>query len=104
MEEIIENVIRKVIIKKYPFLTLDKVVDKFSDLPNLRYMTGNLYVCRFKSDECLSEKEHMEIDTEVKNLFKMLGFESNNIRQPEISCFFDCGEGYEFKMTRGYNH
>lgn len=104
MEDIIENLIRKVIIKKYPFLTHVEVVDTFSELPNLRYMTGNNYVCRFKSDECLSEKEHMEIDTEVKKLFKMLDIKSSNIRQPEIRCFFDSGEGYEFKMKRPYNH
>jgi len=98
----IENIIRRIIFKKYPFLTNVSVEDKFEDLPNLTFMLGKSYVCYFKSDECLSEKEHMEIDTEVKNLFRMLSFD--DFKNPEISCFFDCGEGYEFKKSLGYDH
>ena len=104
MEESLEKLIRKVLFKKYPFLTNVSIEDRFSDLPNLSFMLGENYVCRFNSDKCLSSEEQMDIDTEVKLFFTMLSPISKNIRKPSISCFFDCGEGFEFKMSQGYNH
>ena len=104
MEESLEKLIRKVLFKKYPFLTDVLIEDGFSDLPNLSFMLGENYVCRFNSDKCLSSEEQMDIDTEVKHFFTMLSPISKNTRKPSISCFFDCGEGFEFKMSQGYNH
>lgn len=104
MEKSLESLIRKIIFKKYPFLTDVEVRNRYSDLFRKHDSLLHSYTCNFTSEECLSEKEHMEIDTEVKSLFKMLSPESSGFRKPEILCFFDCGEGYEFKMSYGYKH
>lgn len=107
MEELLENVIRKVIFKKYPFLYYVEVEDTFSDLPNLSGLLGTLYTCRLKSEKCLSSEEQMEIDTEVKTIFKML-YSSNRMdfNTPNVACYFNCeGEdGYTFSSKMGYNH
>lgn len=104
MTDKIENAVRKIILKKYPFLTDVEIRNRYSDLFRKHDSLLHSYTCNFKSEECLSEKEHMEIDTEVKTLFKMLSPETNSFSKPEILCFFDCGEGYEFKMSYGYKH
>jgi hypothetical protein len=104
MIDSIENIVRKVILKKYPFLTDVEVRNRYSDLFRDNDSLVHSYTCNFKSEECLSNKEHMMIDTEVKTLFQMLSPESSGFRKPEILCFFDCGEGYEFKMSHGYKH
>ena len=63
------------------------------------------YICKFKSDECLSTEEQMEIDTEVKLLFTMTTPQQTSVfKKPTIQCYFDCGNGYEFHSNRGYNH
>jgi hypothetical protein len=103
MIDSIENIVRKIILKKYPLLTDVSIEDMYGD-SSLTSMLGSSFICKFKSDECLSEKEHMTIDTEVKTLFEMLSPESSGFRKPDILCFFDCGEGYEFKMSYGYKH
>jgi hypothetical protein len=48
----------------------------------------------------------MEIDTEVKTLFKMLSPDKSINKEPIISCFFDCGdgEGFNFSSEYGYKH
>ena len=101
MEKQIESVIKSIIFKKFPTLYEVKIKDLMKYYEPLRNKT---FVCKFKSDECLSMEEQMEIDTEVKFLFNMLGPQSNSFRTPTIRCFFDCGEGYEFQSTYGYNH
>jgi len=94
MEKQIELVIKSIIFKKYSSLYEVNVYD----------MMDNYKSVFFKSDECLSMEEQMEIDTEVKFLFSMLGPQTNSFRKPSIQCFFDCGKGYEFQSTYGYNH
>jgi len=103
MVEQLESLIRKIIFKKYPLLTNVSIEDMYGDF-SLTSMLGSSFMCKFKSEECLSEKEHMEIDTEVKTLFEMLSPDSSDFRIPSIRCFFDCGDGYEFKMSYGYKH
>jgi hypothetical protein len=53
----------------------------------------------------------MEIDTEIKTLFQMMGINSNyvldrTIKTPSISAFFDCGDGqgFQFSSSYGYKH
>ena len=106
MEEKLENLIRKVIFKKYPILEYVQVVDEYDDISNLKFMLSSSWICRLKSEECLSEQQHMEIDTEVKTLFSMLAVPDHNGIKPTIKCFFKCDEddGYYFKMTRDYSH
>jgi hypothetical protein len=101
MENQIESVIKSILFKKYPSLYEVKIKDLMGYYEPLRNKT---FVCNFKSDECLSTKEQMEIDTEVKFLFSMLGPQSNSFSKPSIQCFFDCGEGYEFHSEYGYKH
>ena len=103
MEERLENVVRKLIFKKYPYLYEVKVEDSFSDVPNLKFMIGQEYSCYLKSEECLSAKKQMEIDTEVKLLFEMLSPPKKYGRVPNVYCYFDCGKGYEFHSEPGYN-
>jgi len=101
MEEKLESVIKSIIFKKYPSLyevSISDLMEKYDNWRNTRF------VCKFKSDECLSMKEQMEIDTEVKFLFSMLGPQGNSFRKPSIQCYFDCGDGYEFQSSYGYNH
>ena len=99
----IENAVKKIILKKYPLLTDVSIEDMYGD-SSLTSMLGTSFICKFKSDECLSEKEHMMIDTEVKTLFEMLSPDSSDFRTPSIRCFFDCGDGYSFKMSHSYKH
>ena len=105
MEELLENVVRKLIFKKYPYLYEVKVEDSFSDVPNLKFMVGSEYACYLKSEECLPAKKQMEINDEIKTIFSMLAPPTNRFgKEPNVSCFFDCGEGYEFHSEPGYNH
>jgi hypothetical protein len=101
MKREIESVVKLIIFKKYPSLYEVKVEDLMESHESFRNQS---FVCKIKSDECLSMKEQMEIDTEVKFLFSMLGPKSNSFRKPSIQCFFDCGDGYEFQSSYGYNH
>ena len=111
MEKKLENLIRKIIFKKYPMLEDVQVVDEFEGLHNLKFMTDSSWVCRLQSEECLTDKQHMEIDREVKNLFSMLAVPTVSGVKPTIKCFFSCIEddeegysGYYFKFTPGYDH
>ena len=101
MEEQIELIIKKIIFKKFPSLLRVSVKDLMGDMESL---SKTSYICRFDSDECLSSKEQMEIDTEVKLLFTMVNVPTNSFRKPSIQCFFNCGDGYEFHGEYGYKH
>jgi hypothetical protein len=102
----IETVIKKLIIPQYPELTEFEVRDLFAD-ENMELFLGYSYVVDFYTSECLSTKKQMEIDSEVKTLFKMLSPDKSHlVKLPEISCFFDCGdgEGFVFNAEYGYKH
>jgi hypothetical protein len=95
MEEQLENLVRRIIFKKFPSLTSVKVL----------HLWGWYYECKITSDECLSMEEEMEIDTEVKFLLNMLSPDSTKpSKESRVSCFFDCGKGFEFRHTQGYIH
>lgn len=101
MEEKIEKLIRKLILKKYSSLTDVSVRDSFKNSPISSYV-GSQYSCKIISNKCLSVEEQMEIDTEVKQLFKMIS--PISVHNQNISCWFDCGKGFEFKHKMGYKH
>jgi hypothetical protein len=101
MEEQLEIIIKKIIFKKFPSLFRVSVKDLMGDWYSV---SKTSYICRFDSDECLSSKEQMEIDTEVKLLFTMVNVPTKSFRKPSIFCFFDCGQGYEFHSEYGYKH
>jgi hypothetical protein len=52
----------------------------------------------------------MEIDTEIKTLYKMMGIMPDYVlertKSPTISSFFDCGDGqgFQFSSSYGYEH
>ena len=105
MEEQLERVIRVLIFKKYPYLYDVNVEDLFGDTPRLSSHLGSIYSCNIKSEECLSVKKQMEIDGEIKTIFSMLTPPTTKIgKEPKVSCFFDCGKGYEFHSEPGYKH
>ena len=67
---------------------------------------GETITVDFTTSECLSSKKQMEIDTEIKTLFKMLSPDKKINKEPKISAFFDCGdgEGFTFESDYGYKH
>jgi hypothetical protein len=101
----IETVIKKLIMPQYPELTKFEVRDLFAD-EIIDYWLETSYIVEFDTSECLNSKKQMEIDTDVKSLFTMLSPDKKLNREPEISCFFDCGDGkgYEFEGAYGYKH
>ena len=106
MEKKIELIIRKVLFKKYPYLIDVYVEDRYKDIKKSHM--GYVYDCNFKTDKCLTEQECMEIDSEVKMMYKLLSPISNR-RYDEIKriySFFDCGDGngYQFKSTLEYRY
>jgi hypothetical protein len=113
MEEQIKNVIEKIIMKKYPVITgVDNVRDVFDNLGKQHSsFLGWKYVIELYTSECLSSKMMMEIDTEIKSLFQMMGINGNYVldrtfKTPAISAFFDCGDGqgFQFSSSYGYKH
>ena len=89
----LETVIKKLIIPQYPELTEFEVQDLFAD-EYIESWLGNNYVVDFYTSECLSTKKQMEIDSEVKTLFKMLSPDKQMYnKEPKVSSFFDCGDG-----------
>ena len=105
----IENVLRRIVIPKYPFITEFEVKDLFVDDAWKPSMLGKYYVVDITTSECLDSNKQMEIDTEIKSLFLMLSPTNPNpfsLETPTISCFFDCGdgEGFNFHSSYGYKH
>jgi len=108
IEDLIKNVIEKIILKRYPvIISVESVEDAFSDLGiSHSSFLGWKYIVNLHTSECLDSNIMMEIDTEIKNLFKMMGITSNRTKSPSISSFFNCndGQGFQFASSYGYNH
>ncbi len=103
MEKRIELLIRKILFKKYPYLTDVNVEDRH--LHGMKSHMGYVYECYFKTEKCLDEQECMEIDSDVKSLYKMVSPIRNRYDEiKRIYSFFDCGDGngYQFKSTLEY--
>ena len=98
MEEKLEILIRQIIFEQYPSLYEVEVEDHMKEMESF---AGTSYICRLKSDKCLEPKEQMEIDTEVKFLFSMLGPQTNSFRKPSIQCFLIVGKVMNFKALTG---
>ena len=102
----LHTIIKKLVMRNYPELTEFEVRDLFAD-DNIESWLGNNYVVDFYTSECLSTKKQMEIDSEVKTLFKMLSPDKKMYnKEPKVSSFFDCGDGqgFVFSSEYGYNH
>ena len=103
----LHTIIKKLVMRNYPELTEFEVRDLFAnDSLNIESWLGHNYVVDFYTSECLSTKKQMEIDTDVKSVFEMLSPNKKMNKKPEISCFFDCGdgEGFNFSSEYGYKH
>jgi hypothetical protein len=98
----------KIIKIKYPFLTSVEIED-MSDILD-PHIHGNHYFLNIFSEKCLSTNEQEEIDSEFKQLFKLINpskiTSDFQIKEDTVRCFFDCGdgEGYNFSGSYGYLH
>lgn len=104
MIKIIEKVLVQIIMKKYDSLTNVEVRDLFGGEDRF---AGTIYVADFTTNKCLSSKEMMEIDSEVKSLFKMMNVENTNpwsFKPTDIKSYFDCGDGEGFHFTGHYGY
>lgn len=112
MEDKIKYLIERIIMKKYPVVTgVEKVRDVFSNRGNLHASwLGWQYRVFLYTSECLDNNTMMEIDTEIKTIFKMMGITPNYVldgtKTPTILAFFDCGDGqgFQFASSYGYKH
>jgi hypothetical protein len=108
MKDKIKNLLEKLLVKKFPkIISIDEITD-ISDEYGLETYEHNYHVS-ITTSECLSLKEMMDIDSEAKSLFSMLGLENSNpfsFKTPNIKCFFDCGDGdgYVFRGSVWYSH
>jgi hypothetical protein len=104
----IKIVVKKLIMSKYPEITNFKIKDLFEEIHGSYNILGSHYIAEFTTSECLSTKQQMEIDIEIKSLLIMLSPEDNpfHYKKPEISSFFDCddGNGFVFSAEYGYKH
>lgn len=112
MEDKIKYMIERLIMRQYPVITgVAGVSDVFSNLGNSHSsFLGWKYTVDLYTSECLDSKTMMEIDTEIKNIFKMMRIIPNYVldrtNTPTISAFFNCGDGqgFQFASTYGYKH
>jgi len=98
--EILQTMIERIIIPKYPFLKI-KDIDSYA-LTNLRE-----YDVRFIVNKKLEPEIQMEIDTEVKNLFKMAGLdEKERHLRNKIATWFKTprAKDWSFHAKPGYEH
>jgi hypothetical protein len=93
MEKIIENIIRKVIFKKFPTLIDVHVSDMYKGSSHMKQ--GHYYNCQMKTDKCLDISEMNEIENEIKMLFKMM----SDLPDAKISSSFDCGDGNGYRSV-----
>jgi hypothetical protein len=108
MEKLLQNLIERVMLKKYDYLINVNVGDLFDDVDENRKNVH--YIAEFETSRCLESEEMMKIDTEVKDLFKMVkNVEQDEFfttRKPNIKCYFDCddGEGFVMNYYANYSH
>lgn len=105
--QIVDNLIKRLVFPKYPKLIDIEDIEHFSS-----GFRGDSYFVNIVTSECLSMGEQVEVDTLVKQLFKMASLDSANksnsfkIDNDDIKVFFDCndGEGFNFHSPYGYKH
>lgn len=104
--QIFERLFKKVIQPKYPFLTNIE----FDSMDWNRIIRGTTIFANITTSKCLEVSEQEEIDTEFKNLYKLVNPQKNDdndsftINKNEIKCFFDCGDGEGFNFSHGYGY
>lgn len=112
MEDKIKHVIERIMMKQYPVITgVESVKDAYINLAKAHpSFLGWKYNTFLYTSECLDSKTMMEIDTEIKTLYKMMGIMPDYVlertKSPTISAFFDCGDGqgFQFSSSYGYEH
>lgn len=102
--EIITNLIDKLVLPKFPKLVSVEDIEHFSS-----GFRGDSYFVHITTSECLDANEQVEIDTLIKNLFKMASLDSANksdfkMEPDKIQVFFDCGDGNGFTFTSPYGY
>jgi hypothetical protein len=105
MKDRIKNMIEKIITPKYPeIISIDDIID-ISEEDGLENLEHDYHVS-ITTSECLNTKKMMEINSEVKTLFMMLGLNPTNpfsFNEPNIRCFFDCGDGEGYIYRADYS-
>jgi len=109
IENTIYNLIEKLVIKKYPVIeSIDDIHDVLRDLEDPYGVLRNKhFVVYLITSECLESSDMELIDTEIKNLFRILTTDRwNRITKPSIKTFFKCDDGLGFRFigSYGYNH
>lgn len=98
--EIIRIMVERIVIPKYPFLKLHNIESY--------YLTNNEeYDVRFITPKKLEPEVQMEIDSEVKNLFKMAGLdEKKRHLRNKICVWFKTPrqKDWSFHSKQGYEH
>jgi hypothetical protein len=104
--EVINTLIEKLVMSKFPKITGIEEIEHFSS-----GFKGDSYYVHMTTSECLESKEQVEIDSLIKQLFKMASLDSANqnpfkLGSDNIMVFFDCGdgEGFNFSAPFGYTH
>lgn len=97
--EIITILVERIILPKYPFLTI-KDVDSFSAVNRREYEV------RFLIKKKIPAEIQVKIDEEVKDLFKMAGLDEIEKHRPNtIEVWFKTPKekDYSFSSTSDYN-
>jgi hypothetical protein len=103
MIEKYDNIIRKVILRKHPLITDVKVEDEYEGLGYP--FIGKSYVVLYKTEECLPDEMMQKIDKYTKSLVRYFPKDGSPLSiTHEAKCYFDCGNGYEFRGDLGYKH
>jgi hypothetical protein len=104
--EVITNLIEKLVMPKFPKITGIEDIEHFSS-----GFRGDSYYVHMTTSEYLESEEQVEIDSLIKQLFKMASLDSANqnpfkLDTDKIMSFFDCGdgEGFNFNSPFGYTH
>ena len=98
--EVIRTMVDRIIIPKYPFL-------KLYDIDSYFLTNNEEYDVRFITQKKLEPEIQMEIDTEVKNLFKMAGLdEKKRYLRNKICVWFRTPrqKDWSFHSNPGYEH
>ena len=90
--EIIKTIIDRLIIRQYPFLEI-------VDIDSFAWMGHRSYSVNFLTSEKLDSNIQMEIDTEIKQLFKMTGLDSDPKEKTSISVWFKAPGEKDFTFT-----
>ena len=98
--EIIQKLIERIIIPKYPFL-------KLKDIDSYMLTNNREYDVRFLVKQKLEPEVQQEIDSDVKNLFKMAGLnEVERYTRNKICVWFKTPrqKDWSFHAKSGYEH